>query len=501
MAISTTNKSPIMFRNQPIPLNQHISFLCSLGLVAIGLMSCASKELPDRASVPLPIPTDRIGSIVATQLVANSSSIVTYQPTAADFLNPERGFHENIELMKERDLSMLRSRGFTLVRSYILLDEYRNRPLPAAVLNRLNQQLQLLRSAGIKIILRFSYNFPTTDTDKAPDVKLDLALKHIQQLKPILQNNADVIAVLQAGFIGAWGEWHSSANQLDQPAPKAKILAGLLAALPSSRIVQIRYPADIQANYPQPLTAQAAFRGTPWSRVGLHNDCFLADPTDAGTYRPNLQPLRKYLGQIAPFTSVGGETCGIRPAEDRGDCATAEADLAQFHWSYLNIKGHQPTLDRWAADGCFPTISRKLGYRIQLIRSSFPSQMRKGSKLNGNFVVKNVGYASPFNPRGLELILRHQQTGKKYRIPLLKAFSPTHDPRFWLPQAGEISVKVTGEISKNIPVGMYEILLNLPDPMPKLANRPDYSIRLANEQTWESQTGFNQLKRTIQVKK
>jgi Domain of unknown function (DUF4832)/Domain of unknown function (DUF4874) len=491
-----------MPRNQPIPLSQHISFLCSLGLVAVGLMNCASKELPDRTSVPLPLANDKIETIATKpQLVANSASIVTYQPTTADFLNPERGFHENIELMNERDLSELRSRGVTLVRSYILLDEYRNRPLPAALLDRLNQQLQLLRPAGIKIILRFSYNFPTVDTDKAPDAKLDLALKHIQQLKPILQNNADVIAVLQAGFIGAWGEWHSSANQLDQPVPKAKILAGLLAALPSSRIVQIRYPADIQANYPRPLTVQAAFRGSSWSRVGLHNDCFLADPTDAGTYRPNLQPLRKYLGEIAPFTAVGGETCGIRPAEDRGDCSNAEADLAQFHWSYLNVKGHQPTLDRWKQSGCYARISRRLGYRIQLIRSDFPANIKSGGKLSGNFVVKNVGYASPFNPRGLELILRHQKTGQKYRLPILKALSKTQDPRFWFPQTGEISVKVTGEISKSIPVGMYEMLLNLPDPMPKLAGRPQYSIRLANEQTWEAQTGFNQLKRTIQVKK
>lgn len=454
-------------------------------------MNCSSTKLPAPVSTPALLANPQ----------ATTSSVVTYQPTSADFPNPERGFHDEIELMEESDLRKVRQNGYTLARSYIRLDEYQNKPLSDAFLTKLNRQLQLARSAGIKLVLRFSYNFITTEAATAPDARLDLAIAHIRQLKPVLTANTDVIAVLQAGFIGAWGEWHSSQNQLDRPQPKAKILAALLSSLPPSRMVQLRYPRDIQANYPQDLTAAGAFRGTNRARIGLHNDCFLADPTDVGTYKPNLQPLRTYLGRIAPFIAVGGETCGIKSAENRSDCVTAETDLALFHWSYLNRNFHRPTLDRWATDGCLPTISRKLGYRIQLVRSSFPLQIKTGSKLNGNLVVKNVGYASPFNPRGLELILRDRQTRKQYRIPLLKAFSPTHDPRFWLPQAGEISVKVTGEISKNTPNGLYEILLNLPDPMPKLANRPDYSIRLANQQTWESQTGFNQLKRTIQVKK
>ena len=126
---------------------------------------------------------------------------------------------------------------------------------------------------------------------------------------------------------------------------------------------------------------------------------------------------------------------------------------------------------------------------------------RNMNELSGNIVVKNIGYASPFNPRGLELILRHQQTGKVYRLPILKALSKTQDPRFWLPQVGQISVDIRAKIPQAAPLGSYELLLNLPDPMPKLANRPEYSIRLANEQTWEAKTGFNSLKRTIQLAK
>ncbi len=476
------------------------------------VVGCASKVEERswfaRASIdPRDVPPTKDLSRIETKPASAKSlakpllgSRVNYVPTTAELLNPERGFHNDIELMKGRDFSDVRRKGYTLSRAYIRLDEYRNTPLPAEFLAQLNRQFQLVRSAGIKVIPRFSYNFPTGgDISKSPDASLDLTLEHIQQLKPVLQQNADVIAVLQGGFIGAWGEWHSSGSGLDRPQPKAKILSALLTAMPTNRMVQIRYANDIKTFYPQLLARSDAFSGSRQARVGFKNDCFLAGRTDAGTYEPDVPTLKNYISKIAPYVVVGGETCQVRPAEHRSDCPTAEAELARFHWSYLNANFYEPALNRWKSEGCYDRIDRSLGYRFQLIKSNFPSQLPSNRQLSGNFVIKNSGYASPFNPRNLELILRHQQTGKVYRLPLLKPGSKTADPRLWLPQAGEISVDVRSKIPSAAPPGRYDVLLNLPDPIAKLANRPEYSIRLANEQTWEAKTGFNSLRRTIQL--
>lgn len=489
----------------------------AIACIAVVLVAYANNQQPNPMSSSLTgINSDDQPSGETTQpeqqLAIDSTSsapqsttkkIVTYKQTTENFLNPERGFHDIIDLMSDQDFSDVRQKGHTLSRAYIQLDEYRNRPLSAAFLSQLNQQFQLLRLSGTKVVLRFSYNFPTGDgdMDNAPDASLNLTLTHINQLKPILQRNADVIATLQGGFIGAWGEWHSSRNRLDRPQPKAKILAALLTTLPPSRMVQLRYAKDIQTNYPQALTRANAFRGNPQARVGFHNDCFLANQADSGTYEPNRSILKNYISDIAPFIVVGGETCQATPTEHRSDCPTAELELARFHWSYLNANFYKPDLDRWRAEGCYKRIARNLGYRLQLVRSDFPLQVNRDRQFRGNFVIKNVGYASPFNPRNLELILRHQQTGKIYRLPVLKPLSKTNDPRFWLPQVGEVAVDVRGIIPKAAPLGGYEVLLNLPDPMPKLANRPEYSIRLANEQTWEAKTGFNSLRRTIMLAK
>ena len=38
------------------------------------------------------------------------------------------------------------------------------------------------------------------------DAPKNIVLNHIAQLKPLLQDNADVIACMQMGFIGTWGE-------------------------------------------------------------------------------------------------------------------------------------------------------------------------------------------------------------------------------------------------------------------------------------------------------
>ncbi|HEY9827055.1 MAG TPA: DUF4832 domain-containing protein, partial [Stenomitos sp.] len=311
--------------------------------------------------------------------------------------------------------------------------------------------------------------------------------------------NADVIAVLQAGFIGAWGEWHSSANGLDSRANRAKILKALLAALPQNRMVQIRTPGYMRDVYPEPLTLSNAFDGSNLARTAHHNDCFLSNRTDAGTYEPDLFALKRYLATASPFIAVGGETCQVTPTEHRSDCPTALSELTRFHWSYLNAFFFKGDLDRWKQEGCYAKIARNLGYRFQLVSSSFATQASPGGNLNGNFVIRNVGYASPFNPRGLELVLRNRATNQRYRFSILQSGSKTNDPRFWLPENGNITVPVSVNLPRTLPLGLYNMFLNLPDPSPTLATIPAYSIRLANQRTWQPQIGLNALLRTVRL--
>ena len=64
-----------------------------------------------------------------------------------------------------------------------------------------------------------------------------------RQLKPFLEKNKDLILVVQAGMIGAWGEWHSSIQGLENSEEtKAAVLEKLLSVVPVERNVQVRLP-------------------------------------------------------------------------------------------------------------------------------------------------------------------------------------------------------------------------------------------------------------------
>jgi Domain of unknown function (DUF4832) len=137
-----------------------------------------------------------------------------------------------------------------------------------------------------------------------------------------------------------------------------------------------------------------------------------------------------------------------------------------------------------------------------LLSSSIPSSVSKTKNLTMSFDIKNVGYASPYNPRGLELVLRNQTTKQRFKIVLnngaLTPKNQQYDPRFWQPNT-TTKVSINAPLPSLIAAGNYDLFLNLPDPKSSLRNRPEYSIRLASQKVWEAATGYNSLLRSIQV--
>lgn len=135
--------------------------------------------------------------------------------------------------------------------------------------------------------------------------------------------------------------------------------------------------------------------------------------------------------------------------------------------------------------------SSDLVITLSFLQGTYDDLIKTGEKFKFNLQLKNEGFSAPFNPRLVELIFRHSDgTTHTFELP--------NDPRFWLP--GEIHT-IAGEISvpENFPAGDYELLLNLPDPEPKLRQRPEYAIQLANENVWEVETGYNSLNHKVTV--
>ena len=423
---------------------------------------------------------------------------VTYQSSSAKFPNPERGFYKYSDTnlgsrpntLNVNTLKNYRASNITLLFRYFYLKEFKDKPLSQAALDQIDADMAVIRTAGMKCVMRYAYS----SAENEPDAPLNIILQHLDQLKPVLEKNADVIAVLQAGFIGAWGEWYYSSNNLKNATVRASILDKMLEALPEKRMVQLRAPI-YKTEYLKrttPLSRVDAYSGSKAARLGHHNDCFLASTTDYGTYI-NINADKEYISNDALYVPVGGETCppsGIDPA----DCLKAQSEMQNLRWTYLNEDYYRGVNDRWSTMGCMDNIIRNLGYRFVLHSATYTSKIAPGGTLDVKIKLDNVGYAALFNPRKVEFILRNDDTGEVY-------FAETNeDPRFWLP--GILTeIKLNMGIPKDIPEGLYYLYLHLPDPEPLLYGNPDYSVQFANKDCWEATTGYNNLYQLIEIKK
>src|SRR5699024_9051486 len=133
---------------------------------------------------PAPPPVVPPGPIEGPTVTAS------YSESFEDFPNPERGWQGS---GNSSNYASVYNSGHTLVRQYFRLDDYRYSDIPRSQLDEWSRELEALRNHGLKIVLRFSYNF-----GPEPDAPLESVIRHIEQLTPMVQEYADVITVLQA---------------------------------------------------------------------------------------------------------------------------------------------------------------------------------------------------------------------------------------------------------------------------------------------------------------
>lgn len=390
--------------------------------------------------------------------------------------NPERGLMQALDIFSPSDILFVQSVGVSLGVAQINLARFRARPLSKSFLSELSAGFSNVREAGLKLVLRFEY-----DTIGGQDAPLARVLAHIDQLAPLLQENSDVIAVLQAGFVGAWGEWHSSKHGLDSAKSRHAILARLLEVLPEGRKVQVRSPVYKE----QALQFAAAHdsKRLAAERIGYHNDCLLADQTDQGTYPAPGERWRAYVENDRADVPVGGETCKANAPSTH--CGHAIYELRHQRWSFVNRTYHPEVIATWKKQGCLGIIARDLGYRFALKNYDFPATMQAGSEAALHVELENLGYAVPFNARPVLAVL----SGSKGRFEMAL---DGWDPTAWKPD-GATSLEAVVAIPADVPAGTYSLSLWLPDPMASLRNRPAYAIQMANEEVWDSNNGLNLL--------
>ncbi len=420
------------------------------------------------------------------------------------------------------ELDFLGYDGITVMQSYCFLMRYSDgQDLPARKLEDIEGFFQKLRESKAKTLLRFAYELSPTLTGPTAAT----TLKHLSQLRPLLQHYCDVIYVLQCGFIGKFGEWHNSYHQLQyNQAFHRELFAAVLEALPLERRTMLRYPALKMCLYgPEPLGDEEAFALTPRARIGHFNDGFLAAESHGGTFgrKDSLMSMdaeKDYLSAEGRFLPMDGE---LFWRDLRGMALPAEAAelLARWHYDTFGFvhgnslfEGDKYSIDVWKSVPVDPMFLRDkklpvsdsyfadahgqhvwrsyyeyirdhLGYRLELTRAEMPDQVQGGRPFAVTVELVNRGFSSPVNPRPVFLVLR--QGVQEY------AFAFDTDIRRWAGHGASQRLSLAVTLPKEAPAGDYAAGFWLPDGSDVLRHDHDYAIRCAN--ALDFQAGVNWL--------
>lgn len=190
---------------------------------------------------------------------------------------------------------LYRGTPVSLVQFYVYLTEYCKKPLDEKAFGQLNTYLEALRVRKMRAVLRFAYEF---ETDRKTGPTTHRIYSHLKQLRQWFSENEslvrDTVAVVQAGIIGAWGEWHTARFPHNQKKTLLKICDAVPAFLP----VQVRMQIFKDKIRQEPQA----------QRVGYHDDFLVGAyhkwnaPADA----PGTEPFQAFAEE-SKYTYNDGE--------------------------------------------------------------------------------------------------------------------------------------------------------------------------------------------------
>lgn len=448
-----------------------------------------------------------IGVLMCMALGMRASDVRYVADRTTIFRNPERGFTEEVSrkvsvtnpnVVKGNVNSNWGNKNkMTLAVVLYNFNKFKSEDLPDEVLAGFDEDMQVLRDCGLKCVLRFAYTESENDN---VDATPEWVKRHLEQLSEHLKANADVIYVLEAGFVGVWGEWYYTANYGNETqhmnANRRKVVDYLFANAPEDRFILFRYPM-IKTEYlddETPLTSDEAFTGTVKARMGCHNDAFLNNWGNDGTYasddKSDDPKVRQYIATETLYVPNGGETNVESNSLAEKVYDDAPEEMATYHWSFCGSSYATQVTGRWRSSGLFDTLNVYMGYRFSLQRGIYQDSVAPAGKMYMNLTMTNIGYAPLYNARTAYLVLKSES--KSYSLPL------ETDPRRWVP-GKRMDIHEVLTLPEDLEEGTYRLYLHLPDQYSSLAADPRYAVRFANEDIWDEETGMNDLGATVIV--
>lgn len=367
-------------------------------------------------------------------------SVVNYEFQESDrvLLNPNRGFYhmhgfvisdEVTDYRENLAYRYCRDTETALTMMEINLQNYRSGDISQAGLDNIERLLETLEHADKQWILRILYDWDGVNEQVEPE-SLDIILRHMEQIGPLLKEHRASIFTLQGLFIGNWGEMNGT-KYLETGDMQA--LAQQLAAVTDeSTFLSVRMPAQWR-KITQLADVENVARGdgSLASRLGLFNDGMLGSWSDYGTYGDqsyathgaftywNRAEELAFQDELCKLVPIGGEAM---VDNEYNDLENAIHDMKLMHVTYINRDFDMNVLNKWAnsvysGEDCFDGmdglnyIERHLGYRLLISDVDMDYHLNEDS-LSVDVSLKNVGFAPVYREARVWVRL-YDQTGNK----------------------------------------------------------------------------------------
>ncbi|PVD50670.1 hypothetical protein DC498_18950 [Terrimonas sp.] len=414
--------------------------------------------------------------------------------------------HENVKYASD---------SVSLVQTYFYLTGFTGKNISPEGFSDMQMFFDRLRTLGKKAILRFAYEKDFLGRAAKGPTANDIQ-RHAEQLRPFLEKNKDVILVVQAGMIGAWGEWHSSFHHLESSEEtKRQILEIICNMVPADRQIQVRVPA-----YKNLLDKDSV----NYNRISFHDDFIVIQPHEWDGGMHEGTPFFNQIVKESPYLLVDGElpwgSWSVNKDKDNPGSSwlvngvqTARQLFLQHYTSLSAIHNYKenngedkfsmmywketPITEQFLTENKMPFspdyfmnnkgqktgrnvfdyIRDHLGYRVELQSLKYITD-KQGVSVDISFI--NRGFSTIINKRPVYLVL----IDKNNKVIELKTNA---DVVSWQPYAPSdtactplvhhIRYRVNNNILKS---GSYRLGLWIPDDSKTLRYDPRYAIRCAN---------------------
>lgn len=430
----------------------------------------------------------------SSETAAAETRTFHYEEDTSLFPNPERGWYNIAEVDAVRASSMTSNKteeGVSLLLMEADLGEFVNSDDISDKIARIENAFDAARSAGYSVIFRAGYTFEKIENPEPED--LGRILGHIAQLEDVFRDNEDILFAVQAGFLGPWGEWHSSyyGDPIRDDVQK-DVVDALLDVVPESVTIQLRRPVFVRTvNGGATLTAEEAFGTSLLARVGYHNDAILSTEDDYGTYSDENYTRQQELDWTSNhtrYTPFIGETGVVTEYSDM-DNALELLDMMNIQsmsnstWSGVMKKWKDIDYDDQMS--FYGYVARTLGYKFVLKSAEVTDEIVPGESFTLSLELENEGFGNLMKAKDLEVVLKKGTETLTARVD--------EDARFWDDESGAIEKAFTFSVPQDMAPGEWTMYLGLTSTFDTLKANPAYSVRFANVGVWDAESGLNKL--------